>query len=137
MAACNHHPLILKTGKTAGELASFRPVSRISCVTKTMKRMVGDRLYYTAKTRGMFSDIQAGFRHGRSCYDQILADEDGFQKKNMERSVLAMLDYSKTYNKVWQQKSLLAMEEKGFSNKGLEVDKCISGEQVRPSQEVP
>ena len=114
---------LLKAGKAAGELASFRPVSLTSCVVKTMERMVGDRLYYIAETRGMFSDLQAGFRRGRSCEDQILkmvqAIEDGFQKKKMERSVLVMLDYSKAYDKVWQQRLLLAMEEKGVPMKFL------------------
>ena len=112
---------LLKAGKAAGDLASFRPVSLTSCVVKTMERMVGDRLYYIAETRGMFSDLQAGFRRGRSCEDQILkmvqAIEDGFQKKKMERSVLVMLDYSKAYDKVWQQRLLLSMEEKGVPMK--------------------
>ena len=112
---------LLKAGKPAGQLASFRPVSLTSCVVKTMERMVGDRLYHIAETSGMFSDLQAGFRRGRSCEDQILkmvqAIEDGFQKKEMERSVLVMLDYSKAYDKVWQQRLLLSLADKGIPMK--------------------
>jgi hypothetical protein len=112
---------LLKAGKPAGKLASFRPVSLTSCVVKTMERMVANRLYYIAETNGMFSDLQAGFRRGRSCEDQILkivqAIEDGFQEKPMKRSVLVMLDYSKAYDKVWQQKLLLTLEDKGVPMK--------------------
>ena len=108
---------LLKAGKSPSSLASFRPVSLTSCVVKTMERMVSRRLYQIAETRGMFSDLQAGFRRGRSCEDQILkmvqAIEDGFQKKKMHRSVLVLLDYSKAYDKVWQQRLLLSMSEQG------------------------
>ena len=125
---------LLKAGKTAGDLASFRPVSLTSCVVKTMERMVADRLYYIAETRGMFSDLQAGFRRGRSCEDQILkmvqAIEDGFQKKKMERSVLVMLDYSKAYDKVWQQRLLLSMEEKGIPMKFLKWISAFLGNRL-------
>ena len=108
---------LLKAGKPPGSLASFRPVSLTSCVVKTLERMVSARLYQIAETRGMFSPLQAGFRKGRSCEDQILkvvqTIEDGFQAKSMKRSVLVQLDYSKAYDRVWKQKLLLSMEEKG------------------------
>ena len=127
---------LLKAGKAAGDLASFRPVSLTSCVVKTLERMVADRLYYIAETRGMFSDLQAGFRRGRSCEDQIRkmvqAIEDGFQAGKMERSVLVMLDYSKAYDKVWQQRLLLSMEEKGVPMKFLKwIDAFLANRLAR------
>jgi len=127
---------LLKAGKPAGQIASFRPVSLTSCVVKTMERMVSDRLYEIAETRNMFSPLQAGFRRGRSCEDQIMkmvqAIEDGFQKKRMERSVLVMLDYSKAYDKVWRQKLLLSMEEKGVPMKFVRwIDAFLSNRLAR------
>ena len=127
---------LLKAGKAAGDLASFRPVSLTSCVVKTLERMVADRLYYIAETRGMLSDLQAGFRRGRSCEDQIRkmvqAIEDGFQAGKMERSVLVMLDYSKAYDKVWQQRLLLSMEEKGVPMKFLKwIDAFLANRLAR------
>ena len=114
---------LLKAGKSPRELQSYRPVSLTSCVVKTMERMVANRLQYLAETQGMFNKLQAGFRKGRSCEDQILKVvqriEDGFQEKKMERSVLVLLDYSKAYDKVWQNKLLLAMDEKGVPHKFL------------------
>ena len=127
---------LLKAGKPAGQIASFRPVSLTSCVVKTMERMVSDRLYEIVETRNMFSPLQAGFRRGRSCEDQIMkmvqAIEDGFQKKKMERSVLVMLDYSKAYDKVWRQKLLLSMEEKGVPMKFVRwIDAFLSNRLAR------
>ena len=70
-----------------------------------------------AEAQGWFSKIQAGFRKGRNCVDQILrmvqAIDDGFQAKPMKRSVMALLDLSKAYDRVWKDKLLLDMFSKG------------------------
>ena len=106
---------ILKAGKPASDLASFRPISLTSCIVKALERMIAERLYYLAETNVWFSKLQAGFRKGRGCEDQILkiaqAIEDGFQQK--KRSVLVLLDFSKAYDTVWRQKLLMSMADKG------------------------
>ena len=108
---------LLKAGKAPSQMASFRPVSLTSCVSKVLERMIAGRLYYLAESKGWFASIQAGFRRGHSCGDQIIritqAIEDGFQQKKMNRAVLVLLDYSKAFDTVWRQRLLLAMAEKG------------------------
>ena len=83
---------LLKAGKTASDVASYRPISLTSCVVKLLERILADRLYHIAETNNLFSRLQAGFRKGRSCEDQITrivqAIEDGFQQRPMQRSVL-------------------------------------------------
>ena len=109
---------LLKAAKSPSELASYRPVSLTSCVAKALERMFAERLYFEAESKGWFAPIQAGFRRGHSCADQILrvtqAIEDGFQQpKGMERSVLVLLDYSKAFDTVWRERLLLSMADKG------------------------
>jgi len=108
---------LLKAGKPPSEIASFRPVSLTSVAVKILERMIANRLYRLAEENGWFSPLQAGFRQNRSCGDQIIrltqAIEDGFQKKPTERSVLVLLDFSKAYDMVWQEKLLVGMAEKG------------------------
>jgi hypothetical protein len=74
-----------------------------------MERMVANRMSFMAENLGWWSDAQAGFRRARSCEDQLLrltqSISDGFQEKKPLRSVLALLDFSNAYDKVW--KSLL------------------------------
>ena len=62
---------------------------------------------------------QAGFRKGRGLEDQIIrvaqAVLDGFQEK--QRSVMALLDFSKPYDTVWRQKLLNTLIRKGLNNR--------------------
>ena len=53
---------LLKKGKPASKVDSFRPVSLTSCIAKTMERMVASRLSYLAESNGRWSEGQAGFR---------------------------------------------------------------------------
>ena len=84
-------------------------MSLTSCVVKLLERMIVERLYYMAETKGWFSKFQACFRKGRSCEDQILcitqAIDDG--------SVLVLLDFSRAYDTVWRQRLLLSMHDQG------------------------
>jgi ribonuclease HI len=108
---------LLKAGKSSSLIASHRPVSLTSCVCKALERMFSERLYFMAESNGWFASIQAGFRRGHSCADQIIritqAIEDGFQQTKMNRAVLVLLDYSKAFDMVWRQRLLLTMAEKG------------------------
>jgi len=96
---------ILKSGKPASEVDSFRPISLTSCLGKVMERLVCNRLYHMAEERGLLTEDQAGFRVQRSTEDQILrvtqAVSDGFQAKPALRSVFALLDFSKAFDTVW------------------------------------
>ena len=80
---------LLKAGKSPSEVESFRPVSLTSCTVKIMERMIAERLSRLAEKTGLFNKLQAGFRKGRSCEDQILrivqAIENGFQQKKDEQ----------------------------------------------------
>ena len=88
---------LLKLGKPASDLASFRPISLTSCIVKVLERMMAERLYSIAENSGLLNHQQAGFRKGRSCEDQILrivqSIEDSLQQKPMQRSVIALLDF--------------------------------------------
>ena len=109
---------LLKAGKPPEDIKSFRPISLISCVVKFMERMVADRLYLFVESAGIMHRYQAGFRKGRSCEDQVLkvvqAIENGFAKRQMERSVLVLLDFSSAYDTVWRERLLVSLHEQGI-----------------------
>ncbi len=102
---------ILKSGKPPADITSFRPISLTSCVGKLMERVVSERLYHLTEASDLLSPSQAGFRKGRGVEDQLLrlsqALSHGFQRK--DRSILALLDFSKAYDTVWRQRLLLSL----------------------------
>ena len=109
---------LLKAVKSPSDMASFRPISLTSCFVKVIERMYAERIYHLAEKNEWIADIQAGFRKGHSCTDQIIrvcqGIEDGFQQKpTFHRSVLVLLDYSKAYDTVWRERLLLSMADKG------------------------
>ncbi len=95
-----------KAGKQPGAIVLYRSVSLTSCVAKTIERMIHNRLYYLAETRGWLCPEQAGFRTSRSCEDQILrvtqTISDGYQATKPKRTVLTLLDFSKAFDRVWK-----------------------------------
>ena len=96
-----------KAGKPASRLESYRPVSLTSCVGKTLERMIAGRLQHLAEERGLWVEEQAGFRKRRCTEDQVLRlsqdISDGFQRVPSQRTALALLDYSKAYDRVWRE----------------------------------
>ena len=82
---------LLKKGKPARKVDSFRPVSLTSCIAKTMERMVASRLSYLAESNGWWSEEQAGFRCMMSCEDQVLrlsqSISDAFQDRPASRTL--------------------------------------------------
>ena len=103
--------LILKAGKSASNLASYWPISLISCIAKLLESILADHIYYISELKHLFSCFQVGFQKQRGCKDQILqivqAIEDCFQWKPMQRSVLVLLKFSKAYNVAWREQLLL------------------------------
>ena len=63
---------INKMGKHLDSPASFRPISITSCVSKLFERIILSRLLFFLESNFILSPRQAGFRPGRSTFDQIL-----------------------------------------------------------------
>ena len=109
--------------KPASQLASYRPIALTSCVVKLFERMIAGRIATMAENNGWLHRYQAGFRKGRNCNNQILRlvqqIDDGFQKK--QKSILALLDLSKAYDMVCQQKFFVTMHESGVTVKFIRL----------------
>ena len=125
---------LLKALKPASQLSSYRPIALTSCMVKLFERMIANRIVIMAESNGWFHRYQAGFRKGRNCVDQVLRIvqriDDGFQKA--EKSILALLDLSKAYDCVWQQKLIITMHESGVPVKFLRwISSFLQNRQAR------
>ena len=113
---------LLKTGKPASEISSYRPISLTSCFkSKLLERMIATRLIHIVETNGLLSNAQCGGRKNRCCEDLITrltqAIDDGFQEKKPKRTVMALFDYSKAFDTVWRERLLIILSEKGIPAK--------------------
>jgi ribonuclease HI len=108
---------LLKEGKSPEEIPSYRPISLTSTLGKWMERAVANRLTFVMESKGLLCQEQAGFRATRSVEDQLLRLSqdimDGFQAR--ERTVMALFDFAKAYDKVWRTGLLHKLLEMGLS----------------------
>lgn len=95
---------ILKKGKPADNLASFRPISLTSVICKTTEKMVEKRLRQHLESVGAVSDCQAGFRQHRCTIDQVVkftqAVKDGFHHR--QSTLAVFIDFKAAYDGVWR-----------------------------------
>ena len=96
---------IHKMGKPLDSLASFRPISLTSCVSKLFERIILSHLLFFLESNSILSPRQADFRPGRSTLDQILylfpSIWDGFNKpRPVSRTILSTIDFSKAFDSV-------------------------------------
>ena len=105
---------ILKKGKDRHNKTSYRPISLLSCVGKTMERTVNRRLQHHLEKNGLLSPSQSGFRKNRSTEDQVALltqdIENGFQQKI--KTLAVFVDLTKAFDKVWKDGILVKLQRK-------------------------
>nr|KAG5709635.1 hypothetical protein BaRGS_001685 [Batillaria attramentaria] len=110
---------ILKKGKYKHNKTSYRPISLLSCLGKTMERMVNRRLQYHLEKNNLINPTQSRFRKNRNTEDQITLltqdNENGFQQKM--KSLAAFVDLTKAFDKVWKEALLLKLLQKNVCGK--------------------
>jgi len=108
---------LLKAGKSACELGSYRPVCLTSCLGKWLERVIARRIRWVLEKNGWLAECQAGFREGRGVDDQLLrltqSIYDGFQER--EKTGLMLFDLSRAYDKVWRDGLLWKLCGTGIS----------------------
>ena len=107
---------IPKQGRDLSNPGNYRPIALTSCICKTMERLVNTRLVWFLESNNLISDLQCGFRQGRSTVDHLVRFEtfvrEAFVKK---QHVLAVFfDLEKAYDTTWKSGILSDMHEMGF-----------------------
>ena len=95
---------IPKPGKDSFNPANYRSIALTSCICKTMKRMVNDRLVWFLEKNKLITSAQSGFRKQIGTLDHLVRFEtfirEGFIKK--EHVVLVFFDLEGVYDTTWK-----------------------------------
>nr|KAG5694925.1 hypothetical protein BaRGS_025086 [Batillaria attramentaria] len=91
-----------KRKKDPAKKTSYRPISLLSCLGKTLERMINKRLMWHLESNNLITKEQTAFRKNRSTEDQLVylaqSIENAFQEK--KKVVATFIDLSKAFDKV-------------------------------------
>ena len=108
---------VLKKGKDPKKKTSYRPISLLSCLGKTLERMVNKQLMWHLETNNLITKEQTAFRKNRNTEDQVIhlaqSIENAFQEK--KKVIATFLDLSKAFDKVWKEGLLLKLLKSGIN----------------------
>ena len=95
--------MLPKPGKDAKKATSYRPISLLSCLGKIYERHIGESLVGILEERKFFTDLQAGYRKGKSSQEHLFRlTQDIFNGfKERKATIGVFLDVQKAFDAVW------------------------------------
>lgn len=95
---------ILKPRKDVHLSSSYRPICLSSTISKTMQRMVTDRLSWIIEKNGFLSNEQFGFRKQRSTTDCLAILETNILNSfaSKQHLIAIFFDIEKAYDRTWR-----------------------------------
>jgi len=99
---------------------SYRPISLLNCLGKTLEKIFATRLGYLASTTSLLQDSQLGGRRQRSAIDAVLLLLNNIQSKNSRKkarqriATTLFLDVKGAFNHVSENQLLSICKELGL-----------------------
>ncbi|MEO0874973.1 MAG: reverse transcriptase family protein, partial [Bacteroidota bacterium] len=110
-------PLFKKGNPT--DPSNYRGITLLPVFSKIMMSIVNDRLQSYLESHGRISEFQAGFRHSRSCQEQIfnLSSIVEGRKHQGQATFLVFMDLRKACDYVWRKGMLVKLARMGIKGR--------------------
>jgi ribonuclease HI len=107
---------ILKPGKEQSDIASYRPITLLSCIGKLMEKIICKRLEYFVENNRMLGKYQCGFRKGLSTIDVLLRLQNRIRQTidKKEYCIVVYLDLKGAYDRIWHKGLLYKLANMGI-----------------------
>ena len=107
---------ILKSGKVATAVESYRPISLLPCIAKLMERMVYRRLYWILEDTKGFSSSQGGYRKRLSILEHIARLEHLIKNTYLQRKICltVFIDLEGAFDTVSHENLIYKLLQKGI-----------------------
>jgi len=118
---CANITPLFKKG-TKSDPANYRPVSLTSVVCKVMEGLIREKIVKKLDTAEVFSKVQHGFRHGRSCFTNLLETFENWTDaldKGYGLDIL-YLDFRKAFDTVPHKRLIFKLKQYGISGSLLD-----------------
>ena len=108
---------ILKPGKLASDVSSYRPIALTNCLCKVLEKIINKRLNLYLEQNNFFSNNQSGFRAAHSSLDALTRLEFSAREAILMKNycVAVFLDIEKAFDSVWHHGLLIKIKNTGLT----------------------
>ena len=112
---------VLKPGKSQEKVSSYRPISLTCVIGKVMEKLVTNRITYYVEKKNLLTNVQTGFRRGKSTIDQLVRLQDVINKYNNNKgyTVAVFVDFQSAYDMLWHEGLFDKLENMGITGRVL------------------
>ena len=95
-------PLLKKPGIDVDNMSSYRPISKLSFVSKVLEKHIAIQIQHHMETHNLFDTFQSAYRPHQSCETAIVRIQDDIMKSldSHKYVILVLLDLSSAFDSV-------------------------------------
>lgn len=125
-------PLYKKDGDLS-EPSNYRMLAMMNTLPKVFEKILDTRIRAWSERVGALSDLQGGFREGRSTTDQIFILNEILTSRKEEGvdTFACFIDIAKAYDRVWRPGLWYKLNAAGLDRQTLAVLQCMFRKVVR------
>ena len=124
---------LLKGDGSQLDPSNYRLLSISSVPSKVFEKVLDARIQAWSERIGALTDLQGGFRGGRSTVDQLFALNEitAMRREDGDATFLAFIDVTKAYDRVWRPGLWYKLQQLGLGGRCLQMLRAMYAKVTR------